>query len=667
MKKNDIYVSASDIFLKNLDYFKRLYPAIYKKIIDFQTAQKSGSYKNRYELEYTNSSFNLYNIKQKSFFYEKSHDHFDKHACNSLTDSSTNFAIRTIPIDMLNKEYSDTVILSDTSKVIKEIKYLTDNFNFKKEKEFNKTYKFIFLGTMLGTHLKKILKKINAKSYLIIEPDVEIFFLSLFVTKYYEFEKYSNIDYSVMDSNDILLDKLDNFYELGFNKNYLIKYFLATTSYSYLFDTVSLSLARLQGMSYTYISYLKNVSRTVKSIKNQNNILNLQKNSNVFGSKPVLIIAPGPSLKNNLKWLKKYQDKFIIVSFSQTLKRLLAEDIKPDIITVVDYTELIYKDFDIKDKSVLKKTLLFACTNVQKRVLNLFEKNNLFLYEKDILLKPDISKKIFSSTIGETTYALILLLNAQKIYLLGTDLCINQQTGNTHDEMHSGSGNAKVDMKDIVDFNVLDNINQKNDLIYVPGNLEETVLTTYFYKKLIINYNNMTELYKNSSQKVYNLSNGAKIDSIDGFKDIKQFKEFKTINKKKLHKKLQQKFISISSNSFSQKEKEEVFKELKNIKDINEHLNILLQNNIDSYTAFDINTNKVIDIVLQDYNTNANNYIHIRNIIFYNYFSIHCNFIDYMLNSKNKSDNYDKFFKKFIQSILELLHNYSKVLQKTLS
>lgn len=662
MKQNNIQQQSNIIFLKNLDYFELKYPAIYKKIVGFQNIQSNNSINNRYSLEYHNNSFNLFNIKKKKFFYNKGHLKYDKNAEKSIDYSSENLGIKTIPYEILTEEYANkTVIQNDTKKIISDIKYLTNNFDFKEEKLFKKINKFIFLGTMLGTHLEKIHKNILARSYLIVEPDIEIFFLSLFVTKYYSFAPTSHIEYSIMDSQEILLEKLAFFHGLGFNKNYLIKYYLSTKSYSYLFNIISMSIINLPGVSYSYYTYLKTLKRTIKYVNENNNIINLQESLNVFSQKPVLIVAPGFSLKKNLQWLKKYQNRFIIIAYSQTLKRLLSENIKPDIITIVDYEEMMYENFDIQEKELFKEIILLACTSVHVKITNLFDKKNLFFYEKDIILKTNISRILSGVTVGETTYSLALLLKAKEIYLLGTDLCVNMKTGNTHDTMHSNSGKDKLELENIVSSEKLNRVHPGEDLISVEGNLTKSVLTTFFYKRLISNYNVITQRLKLVNQKVYNLSNGAKLENIQSFEDINLFESFKILNKKKIHNEIQKKLLEMSYNSFSQIEKYGINLELIKLKKIIDELKIILERNIDSYESFDILVSDIMRIVLDD--SQKSIYYELRSIIFNNYFVIHFNFIDYMLNSHT---NYDYNFtaQKLLKNIIELLEKYYALLSK---
>lgn len=61
-----------------------------------------------------------------------------------------------------------------------------------------------------------------------------------------------------------------------------------------------------------------------------------------FVGKPMVVVAPGPSLSKNIKELHKFKDKAIICTFSHTLSAFAAEGIDPDIVMTVDSNSLQY-------------------------------------------------------------------------------------------------------------------------------------------------------------------------------------------------------------------------------------------------------------------------------------------------------------------------------------
>ncbi len=69
-----------------------------------------------------------------------------------------------------------------------------------------------------------------------------------------------------------------------------------------------------------------------------------------FIGKPMVIVAPGPSLAKNVALLHAIKGKAIICTFSHTLSALAAEGIDPDVVVTVDSNSLQYhfKDFPMQ-------------------------------------------------------------------------------------------------------------------------------------------------------------------------------------------------------------------------------------------------------------------------------------------------------------------------------
>jgi len=62
--------------------------------------------------------------------------------------------------------------------------------------------------------------------------------------------------------------------------------------------------------------------------------------SNRFKNCPAVIVSAGPSLRKNIETLKKIRDKVVVIAVQTTLKPLLAQGIKPDFVTSLDYHEI---------------------------------------------------------------------------------------------------------------------------------------------------------------------------------------------------------------------------------------------------------------------------------------------------------------------------------------
>ena len=103
-------------------------------------------------------------------------------------------------------------------------------------------------------------------------------------------------------------------------------------------------------------------NRTTKVLNNKYRVLILNKikeNCEVFNDIPILYLAAGPSLDENIEWIKTNQDKFFIVTIGAAYKKLLANNIKIDMITTVDESDILEKlQFDDESVSKISKNTI---------------------------------------------------------------------------------------------------------------------------------------------------------------------------------------------------------------------------------------------------------------------------------------------------------------------
>lgn len=176
---------------------------------------------------------------------------------------------------------------------------------------------------------------------------------------------------------------------------------------------------------------------------------------------------------------------------------------------------------------ISEHTILFSSAISHEKVLAKFNKDRLFIFEA--FRKIYTNNIAFSGySIGEVGLDILLKLNAKNIYIVGLDLALNQETGESHSK-DSNSGGIKV-----FDLNKEDDrefFSLGNSTLKVKGNSkDEVVVSSTFY--LSINYLNQNILInKKDDVNIYNLSeNGAyfintkylnieEID-IDEFKDV---------------------------------------------------------------------------------------------------------------------------------------------------
>lgn len=107
--------------------------------------------------------------------------------------------------------------------------------------------KVIFFGTGLGTHIEMIDGVIDTPAvYLIVEDDIELFRLSLFVVDYARLAKSVSLVFSVMESEESFEDTFTFFYKKEEVLNDYIQYFVFSSRYMQKSEDVKLLIEDLK-------------------------------------------------------------------------------------------------------------------------------------------------------------------------------------------------------------------------------------------------------------------------------------------------------------------------------------------------------------------------------------------------------------------------------------
>lgn len=604
------------LFSKNLNYFQDNYLEIYEKIINFKELLDTNKISQRYELRYENQTFYIFDLTTNLIF------------------NKTNPSIKTI-IPISTEVFDNNFLKSqsftpENTKSIDNLKKLIDptKFDFL-AKQKTKASKFIFIGIDISHKFIDTIDKVNCNYYMIIEPDIELFYLSLFTIEYTKIAANKKIIFSILDNDEIITKKLEEFYNLDFSKNHIYQYIENNNSYKFIFNTISTFLFNINPLKYTYTSMLNDIKQKNINIKKYKT---LDLNKNNFKNKSILILSSGPSIQNNIKKIKRYKDKFIIIAFAQTLKLLEKHNLKPDIVTIIDSSKRMENYFKLSNKKFLNKVKLFANNTVYPNIFSYFKQKNVYLFDK----KED---NLFGITVGETTYHLALKLKVKSIYFLGVDLAFDKKN-NAYEENHI-SNNSTNNCKYLTTKE-----DPLSSIINVKGNLRDTVDTNIFFKQLIENYNYISNTFNLNNIKVYNLSDGAYLDNTIKFTKYKKLSNLKKLNKKiKLNTKKLKVDKKLSKDEISHIDKlliDNIFS-----KNINTKYQFLLSLNTIVQTTLTIDTSNIYSIHRQH--------------ICYNYFNITLNFINYIIYS-NFEFNYNKVFQLLSNQLKTILEEFTNTL-----
>ena len=431
---------------------------------------------------------------------------------------------------------------------------------------------FFFFGSGLGLHIATIDKKISSKVYFIVEDDLELFRLSLFTLNYKEISKNSKLYFSVFEDNNEFHKSAIEFLEYEYYYNHYIKYFHILSHSDEKSKQFHIAVTSQSHLLFFYNSLLTQYLKPLEYLFNEYSFLDktLTFSDNVLDKKPFLLVAAGPSLQKNIKWLKENHKNFVVVALSATLAILEKEGITPDIITHLDAFVTAKVHFDkLNSLEFIKNSILIYSSRVPKGVVEMFSKKQLFFLENGTQYKEN-SLKPSAPCIGSLTYQLLLRLNAKNIYLLGLDLAIDKESGKTHSDSHEYG--KTLDTKE----NAFDTSTMtfKESLFNVEGNLSKSVLTTPHFQTSIDAINRSTQILKSEGQSVVNLNDGVKfIDSIPKqIDDIHMNKRFNDIKEYLLEI-----CVKNSSHGFTSSEISKLYEKLEHSKKIHKLLSKYIQ------------------------------------------------------------------------------------------
>ncbi len=658
-------------FLANLAFLSEYDNELYHRVDELSRMIEDGSYQEKYALEFNmqDGDFDIYDILNDKYLYNKNPKKFNDNLVrnteldikNTIINIAQYFNIKTdVDIDKSKRFELNTIneLNSLTYCDIQEYTKTLNDFLDQKKKRFKKIDKFIFLGTLLGRHIPRIAQKVDAKMYLVLERNLEIFRLSLFTVDYTLLAK-KGVVFSVMDNYLEEENRIMKFLNTSVFDNYILKLTTTGINIDKYIDAILTTLSHLNPLTYDYNRKLYiQINRATQYLEEYRtlNFGSIKKKCNILRNTPILYLAAGPSLDDNLEWIKANQNNFFIVTIGSAYKKLINNGIKIDLITTLDEQQLL-ADIQFDDENVAKidkNTIILASSITNKEVLNKFKQENLFLYEVFIpFYKNNIAFSGYS--IGEVTLDILLHFNAKEIYLIGLDLALNQETG----ESHSKNASSVLSTLNLNEIQTREVFSESKSLIKVKGNNKDEVFTTPLFYVSIKDTEKKIRISEIKDLKIYNLSNnGAYFEgTIPTNKDDIKLKPInKEINLKS--------YLEENSNKSLDKDSKKSIKEELDFMDTK--IKIILEDieNTDfkNYDEFCEKAISIISIVFE------NKYFMIYQYL-YQYFILYIPYLTYHFNDskiKNEAKQLNKIKMVFVSQMNKTLDDYIFMVKKVL-
>lgn len=389
------------------------------------------------------------------------------------------------------------------------------------------------IGLGLGYHVEHLLKQFSIRSIYIFEPEPDVFFAAL-----------HTVDMSVWFNSCISLGGELTF-KIGGEESAFVNeiaqyfkregYFLLPQMYlyrHYISNKTTDAFKLISELEYRYKSgwgfcedEIIGISHTLSNISDNKAAILLENAKLYKKEQPVFIIGNGPSLDDDLAYIKANQENVIIISSGTSLKPLLNYGITPDIHVEQERPKSIYQWVKkIGYEEILKEIPLLCLNTVYPGILSLFKRPYVMLKAGDAgtsFIHEYVSDKYLelffcNPTVTNASTSGAVAMGFKEMYLFGLDY------GFKSEEEHHAKGSIYQD---------IENFKMTGDF-KVPGNFGGEVHT----RRVFDSSRGVLEmlLEQNPSIKCFNASDGAaiKLTTSVRSKNLPKFKRIK--NKKKI-------------------------------------------------------------------------------------------------------------------------------------
>ncbi len=379
---------------------------------------------------------------------------------------------------------------------------------------------FMFLGVGLGYQIAEVCEKIEILNIIIVEPNFDLFVASLFVFDWQNLLTYAH-------SNNLRIKFIlgeDTAHSEIYIKHFIYHHgkFLAG-SLQLLTHYKNEAIEKIQNNLYKNYSRIKGaigyfddlifgIAHGCYTFFNRKNFVVNTPLQGQYKDVPVFVIGSGPSLDNDIRFIRKNQDKAIIIACGTAIDTLYHAGIKPDFFACTERTpELSQLIREIPDQTFFDDIILLCSHVNHPYITQYFKKTAIFAKNNETLIHclARICKELaeiksidyINPLVGNMGTSGAISLGFNNIFLFGLD------NGKKEDAIHSKFTTLYKNRgysEDVVEY-------QTDSL--VKGNFGGLCKTNgeYLYSVEIIGISIKIAKENNKELKCYNCSDGVLI------------------------------------------------------------------------------------------------------------------------------------------------------------
>ncbi|MBL6945316.1 MAG: motility associated factor glycosyltransferase family protein [Rhodospirillales bacterium] len=416
----------NDFFEKNLRAFETEVPSIFEALSKIGEPHSRLIYDDNGEPDIEFQGTRLYETGSKSYAEKQVAEYFRQPLRISFTPpESTNL---------------DSVAGRFTYRIMK--KAVESGMEFSSLPTDRESFYLIVYGIGLGGHIKALTEETNCKGLILVEPNLEFIYHSLFTFDWVAlFEKFSDDDMKLFfaigtDYKKICFDIRD--FVRGFIPSFLDGTLLFTHYKSSVMEMVDQRQAADVGLFMSGLGFLDDefvmVGNSFKNLKDYDSYI--YKRNIKHRLMPTFVVGCGPSIDQCFDVIRANQAHAIVVSCGTALGALLANDIVPDFHVEMERGEVIYDIIaGYAENHDISNICLVATTTIDPRVPPLFPKKVMYfrrgLSSWEIFsLGDEAGLHEVSPIVANAGFSFALETGSREIYLFGVDC------GSRHQERH---------------------------------------------------------------------------------------------------------------------------------------------------------------------------------------------------------------------------------------
>ena len=410
---------------RNLDYFKKHKPGLYKMLSDMQIL--------RVELIVTPGKDDVdMAVNGKSCYHGLAKEYSLDEADRVLQENPESKLIKTYAPPWehgYRKNNFGMRLLRD----VLEASPVTPS-NFKGYRRGNVFPSMVFLGCGLGYHIEALVKKVQIINAVIVEREPEKFAVSLYTVDWAGIcSKFNRKGHTLT----FAIGKAAKPEEVrlllsGHLRKDVPFYPFFSTYYNHLIDVEAFqgvleNANDLAVVTTNWSNYDTELLRLSNTAYNARGHFRYIANAYQGGpqEKPLVVVGSGPSLDRRIDSLKAVRDHVVIVSAGTGLRPLLANGIKPDFHAEVDPSYLIYEILSDIERDKIRDIPLLAVNEVNPHVPGLFDRHFFYLKSDNanthLLGRFEESFSGCNPTVTNAALAIGHSLGFREVYLFGTD------------------------------------------------------------------------------------------------------------------------------------------------------------------------------------------------------------------------------------------------------